>query len=136
MRGYTNAENLIRLQRCLRANALEAVKSRLLLPTSVPYVMQTLRTLYGRPELLIRSLISKVHRVPPPRQDRLETLMEFGLAVQNLVDHLIGAQQENHLSNPVLLQELVEKLPGSLKLNWVVYKKHGRHFGDVWKFLV
>lgn len=121
--GYTDAENLIRLQRCLRGHALEAVRSRLLLPTNVPYVIQTLRTLYGRPELLIRSLLAKIQRVPPPRQDRLETLMEFGLAVQNLVDHLVGAQQENHLSNPVLLQELVEKLPGSLKLNWAVYKR-------------
>ncbi|XP_053692317.1 uncharacterized protein LOC128740775 [Sabethes cyaneus] len=122
--GYSDAENLVRLQRCLKGNALESVKSRLLLPGSVPNVIQTLRILFGRPELLIRSLLNKINQIPPPRQDRLETVIHFGLAVQNLVDHLKAAQQSNHLTNPVLLQELVEKLPGSLRLDWAVYKNH------------
>ncbi|XP_053685875.1 uncharacterized protein LOC128735413 [Sabethes cyaneus] len=120
--GYSDAENLVRLQRSLKGNALESVRSRLLLPASVPHVVQTLRTLFGRPELLIRSLLSKIHQIPQPRFDRLETVMQFGLAVQNLVDHLKAAQQCNHLANPVLLQELVEKLPGSMRLDWAVFK--------------
>ncbi|XP_062713670.1 uncharacterized protein LOC134290528 [Aedes albopictus] len=120
--GYSDAENLVRLQRSLKGNALESVKSRLLLPASVPHVVQTLRTLFGRPELLIRSMLNKIHQIPPPRHDRLETLMHFGLAVQNLVDHLKAANQYTHLTNPVLMQELVEKLPGSLRLDWAVFK--------------
>lgn len=115
--GFSDAENLVRLQRCLKGHALESVKSRLLLPSSVPHVINTLRTLYGRPELLIRALLKKVRQVQAPRHDRLETIMEFGLAVQNLVDHLLAAHQENHLANPVLMQELVEKLPGTLRLD-------------------
>ncbi|XP_055622896.1 uncharacterized protein LOC129766396 [Toxorhynchites rutilus septentrionalis] len=122
--GYSDAENLVRLQRCLKGNAFESVKSRLLLPASVPHVIQTLRTLFGRPDLLIRSMMNKIQQVPAPRHDRLETVMHFGIAVQNLVDHLKAAQQFNHLTNPVLLQELVEKLPGSLRLDWAVYKTH------------
>ncbi|XP_062705689.1 uncharacterized protein LOC115258970 [Aedes albopictus] len=120
--GYSDAENLVRLQRCLKGNALESVRSRLLLPASVPHVIKTLRTLYGRPELLIRSLLNKIQLVPAPRHDRLETLIQFGLSVQNLVDHLKAAEQLNHLSNPALMQELVEKLPGSLRLDWAIYK--------------
>ncbi|XP_062714070.1 uncharacterized protein LOC134290872 [Aedes albopictus] len=120
--GYSDAENLVRLQRCLKGNALESVRSRLLLPASVPHVIKTLRILYGRPELLIRSLLNKIQQVPAPRHDRLETLIQFGLSVQNLVDHLKAAEQLNHLSNPALMQELVEKLPGSLRLDWAIYK--------------
>ncbi|XP_062716211.1 uncharacterized protein LOC134291877 [Aedes albopictus] len=120
--GYTDAENLIRLQRCLKGHALESVRSRLLLPSSVPQVINTLRTLYGRPELLIRTLIEKVRCTPSPRHDRLETVVEFGLVVQNLVDHLKAAKQYTHLSNPILMQELVEKLPGSLKMDWAIYQ--------------
>lgn len=101
---------------------MESVRSRLLLPASVPHVIKTLRTLYGRPELIIRSLMNKIQQVPPPRHDRLETLSNFGLSVQNLVDHLKAASQQSHLSNPVLLQELVEKLPGSMRLNWAIFK--------------
>ncbi|XP_062703871.1 uncharacterized protein LOC134286288 [Aedes albopictus] len=120
--GYSDAENLVRLQRSLKGHALESVRSRLLLPASVPHVIQTLRTLFGRPELLIRSMLHRIHQVPPPRHDRLETIMHFGLAVQNLVDHLKAANQYNHLANPVLMQELVEKLPGSLRLDWAMFK--------------
>ncbi|XP_055622592.1 uncharacterized protein LOC129766151 [Toxorhynchites rutilus septentrionalis] len=73
--------------------------------------------------------------------ERLETLMHFGLAVQNLVDHLKAAGQHNHLSNPVLLQELVEKLPGSLRLDWAIYKNQHQPttlgvFGDFMSGLV
>ena len=53
---------------------------------------------------------------------KLETLIQFGLSVQNLVDHLKAAGQKNHLSNPVLMQELVEKLPGTMRLDWAVFK--------------
>ncbi|XP_062701770.1 uncharacterized protein LOC134285266 [Aedes albopictus] len=139
--GYTDAENLIRLQRCLKGHAHESVRSRLLLPASVPQVLKTLHTLYGRPELLIRTLIEKVHRTPAPRHDRLETVIEFGLVVQNLVDHLKAAKQYAHLSNPVLMQELVEKLPGSLKMDWAIYKSKQPYatlatFGDFMTGLV
>ncbi|XP_062542160.1 uncharacterized protein LOC134210153 [Armigeres subalbatus] len=120
--GYSDAENLVRLQRCLKGHALESVRSRLLLPASVPHVIQTLRTLYGRPELIIRSLMSKIQDVPAPRHDRLETIIEFGLSVQNFVDHMNAANQHNHQANPAFMQELVEKLHGSMRLDWTVFK--------------
>ncbi|XP_058467435.1 uncharacterized protein LOC131440300 [Malaya genurostris] len=121
--GYTEAENLIRLQRCLRGPALEAVRSRLMLPASVPHVIKTLQTLYGRPELLIHMLLQKVREVSPPRSDKLDTLIGFGMTVQTLCDHLQAAGQETHLNNPSLLFELVEKLPGNLKLDWALHKQ-------------
>ncbi|XP_055622958.1 uncharacterized protein LOC129766451 [Toxorhynchites rutilus septentrionalis] len=110
--GFSNAENLIRLQRCLKGHALES----------------TLRTLYGRPELLIRVLLEKVQQSPAPKPGRLETLVQFGLTVQNLVDHLAGANQKDHLSNPILMQQLVDKLPDHLKLNWVRYRELSQRF--------
>ncbi|XP_062550942.1 uncharacterized protein LOC134215820 [Armigeres subalbatus] len=116
--GFNNVENLARLQRCLKGAAYESVKSRLLLPESVPQVLQTLQLLYGRPELLIHVLLDKVRSVPTPKPERLDTLIEFGLAVQSLCDHLVAAKQEAHLSNPSLLMELVEKLPAHVKLEW------------------
>ncbi|XP_062713285.1 uncharacterized protein LOC134290231 [Aedes albopictus] len=121
--GYTDAENLARLQRSLGGSALEAVRSRLLLPASVPYVMNTLHKLYGRPEILISSLLKKVRNVPAPKAERLNTIVAYGLAIQNLVDHIILADQQAHLANPMLLQELVDKLPTSLKMQWGTYKQ-------------
>ncbi|XP_065091420.1 uncharacterized protein LOC135712358 [Ochlerotatus camptorhynchus] len=107
MCGYTDAENLMRLQRCLKGNALSAVSYQLLHPSSVPQVMETLRTLYGRPELVVNILLTKVRSTPAPRADKLESIISFGLVVQNLCGHLCSLGMENHLSNPTLLQELV-----------------------------
>ncbi|XP_062539019.1 uncharacterized protein LOC134207312 [Armigeres subalbatus] len=122
--GYTRAENLCRLQRCLKGAAYEAVQSRLLLPESVPHVLDTLCLLYGRPELLIHALLDKIRSVPAPKGDKLETLIDFGMAVQNLCDHLEAAGQHAHLSNPSLLMELVGKLPAHVKMEWGTYLRN------------
>ncbi|XP_053699113.1 uncharacterized protein LOC128746088 [Sabethes cyaneus] len=116
--GYTVTENLARLQRCLKGNALKSVRYYLLAPENVPEVMRTLQTLYGRPEIIINKLIKNVRECPTPKTEKLETLMEFGITVRNLVQHLIATGQRAHLSNPILLYEVVEKLPSSFKMQW------------------
>ncbi|XP_055645430.1 uncharacterized protein LOC129781951 [Toxorhynchites rutilus septentrionalis] len=122
--GFSEVENLVRLQECLRGPALDSVRSRLLLPKAVPQVIETLRMLYGRPEQLIHTLLSKVRRTDAPRADRLETFIPFGMAVQELCDHLEAAELHDHLVNPVLIQELVDKLPASTKREWVHHKRN------------
>ncbi|XP_062701605.1 uncharacterized protein LOC134285222 [Aedes albopictus] len=116
--GFSRVENRARLQRCLKGNALKSVRYKLLNPDTVPEVIHTLQTLYGRPEVIISKLIRTVREAPSPKSERLETLIDFGMAVRNLVSHLIAADQRNHLSNPVRLQELVEKLPSGVKMQW------------------
>lgn len=120
--GYSLDENLARLQRSLKGRALDAVRSRLLFPSSVPQVIETLRVLFGRPELIIQTLLSKIRDEPAPRADKLESLISYGLSVQNLTDTMIASNQVAHLSNPTLLQELVDKLPPTIKLNWAMHK--------------
>ena len=119
--GYGPAENLIRLQRCLKGPAYEAVCSRLLLPESVPHILETLRLLYGRPELLINALLEKVRAVPAPKAKKLESLIDYGLAVRSLCDHLEAANLQAHMSNQSLLHELVGRLPASVKMEWAAY---------------
>lgn len=93
-----------------------------MMPAGVPHVIKTLQMRFGRPELIIHFLLDRVRHVPAPKPERLDTLIDFGLAVENLVVHLQAAKQENHLTNPVLLQELVMKLPAQLRLDWARYK--------------
>ncbi|XP_062704047.1 uncharacterized protein LOC134286450 [Aedes albopictus] len=121
--GFSHGENLMRLQRSLKGNALEAVRSLLLEPSSVPMILSTLHTLYGRPDLVINSLLQKVRSTPAPKPDKLESLISFGLACQNLCGHLRAAGQHAHFSNPALLQELVSKLPANIKLDWALFKQ-------------
>ncbi|XP_065089673.1 uncharacterized protein LOC135710890 [Ochlerotatus camptorhynchus] len=121
--GFSNLENLKRLQDCLQGDALEAVRSRLVLPNSVPNVICDLRNLFGRPEKLLKSLLTKVRNAPAPRADRLEMFVNFGITVKQLCDHLEAARLNDHLNNPMLVQELVDNLPPSYKLDWVRYKR-------------
>ncbi|XP_062702184.1 uncharacterized protein LOC134285456 [Aedes albopictus] len=120
--GFSDDENLIRLQRCLKGSALEAVRSRLLCPASVPHVIRTLEMRYGRPETLIRSMTERVRRLPSLKIHDLEAVIEFGLVVDNLVQHLKNAGQQAHLANPALLHDLVGKLPVDYRLKWSAYK--------------
>ncbi|XP_058449200.1 uncharacterized protein LOC131429170 [Malaya genurostris] len=121
--GYTDVENLARLQRCLKGSALEAVKSRLLLPQSVSFVMDTLKMLYGRPEILLHSLLQKLRSVSSPRTENLQSIIVYGMAVRNLVDHMRVANLEDHMRNPMLVQELVEKLPPQMRMQWSCFKR-------------
>ncbi|XP_065088575.1 uncharacterized protein LOC135710053 [Ochlerotatus camptorhynchus] len=54
---------------------------------------------------------------------QLQGLIEYGLAVQELCDHIEAADQHDHLANPTLLQELVNKLPADQKMMWTAYKR-------------
>lgn len=96
--GYSEAEKLARLQRCLKRNAREAVRSRLLLPEVVPHVIATLETLLGRPELLIHTLLQKIRGGAEP----LKSPRSWG--------------HHAHLNNnPMLFFELVDILPANMK---------------------
>ncbi|XP_062542545.1 uncharacterized protein LOC134210523 [Armigeres subalbatus] len=112
--GCNDVENLVRLQ--------DSVRGQLLLPKSVPKVINKLRQLYGRSEQLLHFHLGKVKQLDPPKADRLETFIPFGNVVEQLCDHLIAAELKEHLINPLLIQDLVDKLPAGDKREWVRYR--------------
>ncbi|XP_055615425.1 uncharacterized protein LOC129761711 [Toxorhynchites rutilus septentrionalis] len=121
--GYSDVENLVRLQDSLKGAALESVRGQLLLPKSVPRVISKLRQLYGRPEQLLQSHLERVRKLEPPRADKLASFIPFGNAVEQVCEHLEAADLTFHLVNPILIQELVNKLPDGEKRQWVQYKR-------------
>ncbi|XP_036340648.1 uncharacterized protein LOC118750014 [Rhagoletis pomonella] len=123
--GYSNAENLMRLQACLKGKAREMVQSKLLLPAMVPEIIQTLRMCFGRPELIIENLIEKVKRVPPIK-DRLDGLIDFALCVRNVYSTMESCRMGAYMNNPTLVKDLVDKLPNNHKLAWAMHPK-GQH---------
>ncbi|GBP02981.1 hypothetical protein EVAR_69129_1 [Eumeta japonica] len=123
--GYSHAENLIRLQNCLKGRAKELVKSKLMLPTMVPEIIQTLRMYFGRPEHILERVIEKARQLPPPK-DRLESMIDFALAVKNIYSTMETCKMESHMNNPMLVKEFVGKLSSQYKLNWAMYPKDHR----------
>lgn len=123
MCGFTDDENIIRLQKCMKGKAYEAVKSLLMHPSNVQRVMDTLRMLFGQPEAIVHSLISKINNLPPMREDKFETIVEFAVNVRNFCATVDACGLEEYLYNISLLHQLVAKLPPSIKLDWARYRQ-------------
>ncbi|XP_058456660.1 uncharacterized protein LOC131434043 [Malaya genurostris] len=123
MCGIQPDENLARLQKSLVGSARDKVQSILTLPSAVPEIISTLRDECGRPEQLVYCLLTRIRGAPAPNVNKLETLVTFEREVRNLVTYIEAANLHSHLSNPMLLTELVGKLPPSLRLDWGLHSQ-------------
>ncbi len=120
--GYRDEENLSRLQKCLKGDARTAVSNFLTFPQGVPRVIETLRMLFGNEEQIFIALLSKIRKQQAPKPDDLMSLVHYSISVQNLCGTLETAGMANIMRNILLVQELVDKLPPQIKLNWGIYK--------------
>ncbi|XP_055614008.1 uncharacterized protein LOC129760382 [Uranotaenia lowii] len=121
MCDFRNDELLDRLERSLQDRALSTVKSLLLHPDNVPVIMNRLSTLFGNPETIVDTMMKRVKSMPPPKADKLESIIDFGIAVQNLCATILACRLDERLYNATLLQELVESLPINLKMKWATH---------------
>ena len=80
----SDEENMLRLQRCLKGKAFDAVESCLYHPSSVPEAIEILRERYGRPALIVKALMSKIRAMPAPKANDFESLADYGYAVRTL----------------------------------------------------
>ena len=80
--------------------------------------MKTLRMRFGRPDQVITNLIAKAKDLPPPVGDNMDSLVEFGTAVENLVGTMESLEYTGHMNNPQLINDLLRKLPTHLRLQW------------------
>lgn len=120
--GYSDQENLIRLQKSLKGQARVDVEGLLLSPETVFEALQTLELIYGSPETIIHTQLKVLREWPVVKEDDLHGLTRLALKVRNICAIIRACRMPAHLSNPELIQETVEKLPSSLKLNWALHK--------------
>ena len=115
--AFSNAEKLARLNKSLKEKARELVQSLLAISQNVPSINRTLQMRYGRPDIIVRSLIKKVQALPSVDD---KNLIDFVVAVQNLVTTIVTgtANAHSHMHNPQLMSDLVSRLPSSLRLQW------------------
>ncbi|CAG7823358.1 unnamed protein product, partial [Allacma fusca] len=87
-------------------------------PENLDQVIKILERRFGRPDIVIRTLIEKARKTPSPKEAKLEMLITFSNAVQNLVAIMRILKGTAYMLNPELTEELVSKLPSHLKLKW------------------
>ncbi|XP_070851599.1 uncharacterized protein [Drosophila suzukii] len=122
MNNQPRSDYLIRLQKCLKGSALEAVRGKLMIPAMVPYAIGTLRMLYGRSEIVHASLQRKLKEEPPIKPNNLESVIRLALAVQNYCATVMSVGLQEYLNDFSLMSDLVAKLPSDLKLDWGRYR--------------
>ncbi|XP_043485170.1 uncharacterized protein LOC122513008 [Leptopilina heterotoma] len=115
--GFSPAENMLRLQKCLKGDALESVRA-LLMTTNVDRVIIVLRRRFGRAEHIIEDIVHKVTSAPSVKEDRPITMIRFAEGVTNLVATIESLNQPSYLTNPLLVKQLVSKLPASERMAW------------------
>ncbi|XP_053662020.1 uncharacterized protein LOC128711178 [Anopheles marshallii] len=125
--GYTNGENMLRLQACLKGKAREAVGSCLLYPDSIPEAIEILKECYSRPEIVVNTLMANIRRMPPPKDDSFDALVNYGVAVRNFCASIAGSGLHSYFDGGPLLEELVDKLPTYVRLNWYYYQNDCTH---------
>lgn len=118
MCGYADHENLERLDKCLQHPARTLVESLLLMPNSVPEILDTLREKYGRPELVIKYILKEIRSYPVIKSDKLEKLSDYGYAVRNACNQIEVLGLHVYMVNPELIQEVVDKMPYQTKIDW------------------
>lgn len=82
--GLIDAENMLQLQKCLKVDALEAVRA-LLTTRIVEKVINSLERRFIRTDFIIEDLMNKVSGQSNVREDKPVTLINFSNAVTNLV---------------------------------------------------
>lgn len=116
--GFTDAENIERIRKCVRGEAAKSVECLLVSPDSLGAVLRILQEKFGQPEVIVRSMIAKAKSSPPVKEGKPQTMIDFGTTVVNLVATIRNLGEMEHLRNPVLLHELVEKLPDNNRQTW------------------
>jgi len=79
---------------------------------------------FGRPEYILERMIDKVRKLAPPKE-KLESIIEYALAVRNICATIKACSLTAHLNIPMLVKELVDKLPSNYKLNWAMHTRIG-----------
>ena len=127
MCGFSDVDNLVRLQQSLTGPARESVRALLLDPSNVPEIRRALERRFGRPGARIEALMEEARRTAAIGvSDSIYKLVEFGTTVCNVVHSLKNMGHSAYLTNPPLLKELVLKLPQHLRLQWYSVG-HGEH---------
>lgn len=115
---YSDLHNIMRLRDSLGGKARETVESLLTNSRNVNSIMNILSETYGRPEQLIKSQIQKVRSLTPVNESDLNALISYANKVTNMTTFIQSVGGEYHLSNPILLSELLSKLPVSKRIQW------------------
>lgn len=116
--NYSATENTSRLNDCLRGKARDLVQWLLIHNNMSEKVIERLQARFGRTDLLVEAQLALLREIPKINDSKLEQIVPFADKVVNFAHFMMSSNCEHQLSNPTLLNELVIKLPMSIRISW------------------
>lgn len=116
--GFSPEENIMRLQNSITGRALDVVGPMLTMPDSIDDVISTLKKLFGRPERILQNLLESVRSLKPLKADDMKAIIDYSVKVNTICLTIRQGGLIEHLSNPCLVAEMVQKLPSMLQMFW------------------
>ncbi|OXA42556.1 hypothetical protein Fcan01_22863, partial [Folsomia candida] len=77
---------------------------------------------FGKVKHIITSMIGKARQATSVKDDKPQSLIEFGTTVVNLAATIKSLGADGHMKNPQLLSELEDKLPYSIRIRWQMWR--------------
>uniref|UniRef100_A0A4Y0BFI9 Integrase zinc-binding domain-containing protein n=1 Tax=Anopheles funestus TaxID=62324 RepID=A0A4Y0BFI9_ANOFN len=115
---FSKLENLNRIRKHLKGDALKSVQGLMLNPDNVDKVFERLNSLYGNPDNIYTSLLNELLAIRYVSLENPSTFMEFANALHNLIDNMTILEQPDYLNDQRLLKDLVSKLPVDIRNKW------------------
>lgn len=120
--GFSDEENVGRLQKCLTDKALALVKPMLSMPGSAGEIIYTLQQRYGKPEAILQELLDDINTTKVLKLEDPTSLIDLSVKVNTICLTIQQGGLSDHLSNPCLVKNIVKKLPSILQIFWSGYK--------------
>ena len=115
---YDNVDNNIRLNKALVGPAKSLIGPLLIHPRNVPQIMEDLEERFGSSDLLVEDQLKALRAFPSIGESKIHLLVEFADKVRNFKNFLISSECESYLDNPLLVKEIIEKIPINSRIEW------------------
>ncbi|CAG9113265.1 unnamed protein product [Plutella xylostella] len=118
---FSDSENLWRLRKALRGEALEAVTDLLIGNTPPGVVMESLQLRFGRSDIIIQRITSQLKNLPSMPTYYQQNIFNFAVKINNCVASIKALNQDDYLRSPELATAVMSKLPSTLLGKWTDY---------------
>ena len=115
---FNDVENMMRLLKFVKGEALSLIEARLIHPSGVSKAVKILQKTYGDPVLVTDGLVKAIMDSESPRESRPSSMVLFSIKVSDLVCYIKAMEEDDQLNNHFLLREIVRRLPYSTQERW------------------
>ena len=115
---FNDVENMMRLLKFVKGEALSMIEARLIHPSGVPKAIGILQKTFGDPVLVTNGLVKAIMESETPRESKPSSMVMFSIKVSDLVCYIKAMEEDEQLNNQFLLREILRKLPYHTQEKW------------------